>query len=402
MKIRTLLLGSAAALIAVSGAQAADAVIVEPEPVEYVRICDAYGAGYFYIPGTETCIRFSGYVRVDYTSRHIHDGFTQTKVTETAGNTVSTRFNTVKVYSRQRHQLNYRGRLNIDVQNETEWGTLRSQLRFQGDGGTDNSDTDSYSGASESPADAAVVIDRALISLAGFRVGYSDDYWTTHGGYGYYKAEEGGPYGYSQGIFLDYTYAADGFTATVGLVDNRRSGQAGQPDAYVGADYSGSWGRVWGTYHYDSSMAAGAWKAGAELSLADYIPGGAIKGWYASDNGGTDYVKGHQWGVTGEMNLADNLILFAGYGRYDCGVGSSNSTTPCTAVGNFYDTSYSDWNVGTRWNMATGLYMQVEYHKQNYDYQKNGAIVTTNAAAAALATSRLSTGTLLVRVVRSF
>lgn len=56
MNIKSLLLGSAAALIAVSGARAADAVVVaEPEPAEYVKICDVYGAGYFYIPGTDTC-----------------------------------------------------------------------------------------------------------------------------------------------------------------------------------------------------------------------------------------------------------------------------------------------------------------------------------------------------------
>src|SRR5262245_46981448 len=66
MNIKSLLLGSAAALIAVSGARAADAVVVaEPEPAEYVRICDVYGAGYFYIPGTETCLRIGGYVRYD-------------------------------------------------------------------------------------------------------------------------------------------------------------------------------------------------------------------------------------------------------------------------------------------------------------------------------------------------
>ena len=34
------------------------------EPVEYVKICDAYGAGYFFIPGSnDTCLRVSGYVR---------------------------------------------------------------------------------------------------------------------------------------------------------------------------------------------------------------------------------------------------------------------------------------------------------------------------------------------------
>ena len=87
-----------------------------------------------------------------------------------------------------------------------------------------------------------VGIDRALISLAGFRLGYSDDYWTTIGGYGYYRARNDGLYGYGQAIFLDYTYAADGFTITGGVQAGATSGIAGQPDFYVGADYSGSWG----------------------------------------------------------------------------------------------------------------------------------------------------------------
>ena len=48
MSIKGLLLGSAAALVAVSGARAADAiVVVEPEPVEYVRVCDVYGTGFY-------------------------------------------------------------------------------------------------------------------------------------------------------------------------------------------------------------------------------------------------------------------------------------------------------------------------------------------------------------------
>ena len=66
MNIKSLLLGSAAALAAVSGAQAADAIIAaEPEPMEYVRVCDAFGTGYFYIPGTETCLKIGGYVRFE-------------------------------------------------------------------------------------------------------------------------------------------------------------------------------------------------------------------------------------------------------------------------------------------------------------------------------------------------
>ncbi|MBW8855247.1 MAG: porin, partial [Bradyrhizobium sp.] len=64
--IKSLVLGSAAGLIAMSGAQAAD-LPVKAKAVEYVRICSLYGAGFFYIPGTDTCIKLGGYVRVDTT-----------------------------------------------------------------------------------------------------------------------------------------------------------------------------------------------------------------------------------------------------------------------------------------------------------------------------------------------
>ena len=64
--VKSLILGSAAGLIAVSGAQAAD-LPVKAKAVEYVRICSLYGAGFFYIPGTDTCIKLGGYLRVDTT-----------------------------------------------------------------------------------------------------------------------------------------------------------------------------------------------------------------------------------------------------------------------------------------------------------------------------------------------
>lgn len=35
------------------------------DPINYVRVCDAFGKGYHYIPGTETCLKFSGYVRAE-------------------------------------------------------------------------------------------------------------------------------------------------------------------------------------------------------------------------------------------------------------------------------------------------------------------------------------------------
>ena len=63
--VKSLLLGSAAGLAAIAGAQAADLPAKKAVAVEYVRVCSAYGAGFFYIPGTETCLRIGGRVRAD-------------------------------------------------------------------------------------------------------------------------------------------------------------------------------------------------------------------------------------------------------------------------------------------------------------------------------------------------
>ena len=57
--VKSLLLGSAAGLVAVAGAQAAD-LPVKAKAVEYVKICSLYGAGFYYIPGTDICMKVGG------------------------------------------------------------------------------------------------------------------------------------------------------------------------------------------------------------------------------------------------------------------------------------------------------------------------------------------------------
>ncbi|GGA75595.1 porin [Nitratireductor aestuarii] len=117
MNIKSLLLGSAVASVAFTGAQAADAIFVpEPEPMEYVRVCDVYGAGFFYIPGTETCLKVGGYVRYQINWNEGDDGWRKQS----------------------------RAQLTLDARNETELGTLRSfaELWFQNNtpnnGGSDD------------------------------------------------------------------------------------------------------------------------------------------------------------------------------------------------------------------------------------------------------------------------
>ena len=63
--VKSLLLVSAAGIVAVSGAQAAD-LPVKAKPVEYVKVCSLYGAGFYYVPGTDICLKIGAYVRAEY------------------------------------------------------------------------------------------------------------------------------------------------------------------------------------------------------------------------------------------------------------------------------------------------------------------------------------------------
>jgi hypothetical protein len=112
--VKSLILGSAAGLIAMSGAQAAD-LPVKAKAVEYVRICSLYGAGFYYIPGTDTCIKLGGYLRVDVLANSNSDD--TGNVSGQAG-----------AMNRFTNAFTWRSRedLNIDTRTATEYGVVRT------------------------------------------------------------------------------------------------------------------------------------------------------------------------------------------------------------------------------------------------------------------------------------
>ncbi|MFB9269354.1 porin, partial [Bradyrhizobium erythrophlei] len=112
--VKSLILGSAAALVAVGGAQAAD-LPVKAKAVEYVKVCSLYGPGFYYIPGTDTCIKLGGYLRVDVLANTNADA---------TGN-----FNGAGgAQNRFTNGYTWRSRedLNIDTRTATEYGVLRT------------------------------------------------------------------------------------------------------------------------------------------------------------------------------------------------------------------------------------------------------------------------------------
>jgi len=116
MKIlNSAVLGSAACLIAMGGTQAAD-LPVKAKAVEYVRICSLYGSGFYFIPGTDTCIKLGGYLRADVT-------FNGAGIQGTpAWSGAAGQQNRLSNYYFARAREN----LNIDTRTETEYGVLRT------------------------------------------------------------------------------------------------------------------------------------------------------------------------------------------------------------------------------------------------------------------------------------
>ena len=64
--IKSLLLGSAAGIVAVASAQAADLPTRKAAPVEYVRVCNVGGITGWTLPGSDTCVKLSGYITAQF------------------------------------------------------------------------------------------------------------------------------------------------------------------------------------------------------------------------------------------------------------------------------------------------------------------------------------------------
>lgn len=155
--VKSLLLGSAAGLVAIAGAQAAD-LPVKAKPVDYVRICSAYGAGFYYIPGTDICLRVGGYMYIEagWNARnavpHIYSG----------------NIGAPLIYDRDDNASAYRvsAVMIMDARAQTAIGVVRTYLALGVQAAT-NALT------AGSPIAYTPYMERAFIQFAGFTAGYA-------------------------------------------------------------------------------------------------------------------------------------------------------------------------------------------------------------------------------------
>jgi len=134
-----------------SGAQAAD-LPVKAKAVEYVKVCSLYGAGFWYIPGTDTCIRIGGAIRVDTSlNANIYDA------PQWQGGASGS-----QAYGKDWFSTRARLNLTEDTRTATEYGVLRTYANVQ---------FDWTRGGSGIAGGAPVEVDYAFIQFAGFTIG---------------------------------------------------------------------------------------------------------------------------------------------------------------------------------------------------------------------------------------
>jgi hypothetical protein len=222
--LKKLLVSAGSVMICSGASYAADLPSKKSAPVEYVKICNAYGAGYFYIPGSDTCLRLSGRVRADY--MYIPGKTVYSGISNTGAPTVSSPSD-----SQHLHGTEMRARLSFDARTPTSMGTVQTvaQFRMARKGGV------LQNASAATNASAGVDLEAAYVRFAGFTFGaakdnfvfmdpkiFGDSYWST----------------FSKGAKqLAYTATfGGGFSGTIALQDRvdtaRSAGSAGVSGSY--------------------------------------------------------------------------------------------------------------------------------------------------------------------------
>jgi hypothetical protein len=167
-----------------------------------VKICSIYGAGFFYIPGTDTCIKIGGWVRAEYAIGETGNSHAQ----QTSGGPA--RNNRI-----DSSDSRFRARtvLSLDVRTQTEYGTVRAYNRFGFTQDTSHTST------------GVLYTERAFIQIAGFTFGKTQSYFDFVGGAMCYGCGYGGHLSQTgAGGTIVFAYSAtlgNGLTATIALED---------------------------------------------------------------------------------------------------------------------------------------------------------------------------------------
>ena len=375
MKLKSLLFGSAAVFAVGAGAQAADLPMAEP--VEYVRICDAFGAGFYYIPGTDTCLKIGGRVRVE-----AH--WVENDPGDSNDNNFTTRA---------------RGYISLDARTQTDWGLLRAYTQMLMTVGPKASSAPDGPGGQN--YDQSFALDKAFIQIVNgagtITAGYASSNFDAPFSSNTFGTRIGIDDPTGTATQFAYTFAGGGgFSATIAIEDAASAGRRkegpvddyeGQelPDVVANVRVSGGWGDalVAGVLHHIHDVNGDGWgwavNGGVNLGLGMFTAGvtagyadGAI-GYITNDNGGTGDFDGpdgddtnQAWSIRGGIgvNFTPTMGAFVD--------ASWTETDADTAAG----VDYTEWAIAAdvQWTPISGLTMGPEVAWRNTDFDGGGEL----------------------------
>jgi hypothetical protein len=358
-----------------------------------VKICSLYGAGFYYIPGTDTCLKVGGWVRAEY---NINAGGS---------------FNPYKVDPNLRtdddNTIRARAMITLDARAQTEYGTLRSYIA---------------SGWNTTNGGDALYVPRAFIQLGGFTWGKAESFYDFYVTPAYSNTTNvwGADTGGGGDTVAAYTaQLGNGLSATISLEDpltRRTAIVAGTvattgyisgpywPDVVANLRVDQAWGsaQVMGAIHQVAVGYSGAaptlhaedkvgWAVGAGIKVnlpmlgkgdnisaeVDYSEG-AIKyagggiGSFAVANGATAGVGAASDATiigagAGELDLTKAWAIVGGYQHAwnaqwkTTAYGTYGKVDPTTVVAGV-DPSWTFWQAGTRtvWTPVANLDLSVD------------------------------------------
>lgn len=320
--VKSLILGTAVAFAATAGAQAAD-LPVKAKPVSYVKICPQYGPGFYYIPGTDICLKVGGLV-------FLEAGYYASGAITTLGNGPT--------WSRDDVDLQWRtrGYISLDARQNTAYGTLRSYIL----GGFEQRDT-----AATNAITNGAFFQYAFIQFAGFTAGTANSFFDFGTNYMTLSVASN-PWNWTNLVAYTANFG-NGLSATISLEEQSTVAtgspatiQQEAPALVANLRLDQAWGsaqvmaatkqqRFHGAVRDDWGWAVGA---GVEIKLPMLGAGDTIKFTAVTSEGAVEYtgLSGSPYGGIGGIGLGyDGAPTFLTVADYAGGV--ANTGTDATS-----------------------------------------------------------------------
>ena len=190
------------------------------KPVQYVKICSLYGAGFYYIPGTDICLKVGGWTRFEY-GWGSNGSFAWGPFNGNVNNRATN--NSV---------MRARGYITVDARSQTAYGTVRSYMAI----GLSENDVGLNTAANTFSAN------RAFIQWAGFTFGRAASFFDFYNVpatsyWGAFPASDTGDPGWMVAAYT--AQFGGGFSATISAEQRRMTNLIGASNPATGVSGAG-------------------------------------------------------------------------------------------------------------------------------------------------------------------